>query len=436
MFEELTDKFDQIFKKLKGHGRLTEQNIKDAMREVRRALLEADVNYKVAKQFVEQVTQKAVGEPVLKSLSPGQQVIKIVHEELVELLGGSGGLPSLKPQAQTIMLMGLQGSGKTTAAAKLSHYYRKSNRKPYLVAADLQRPAAIDQLRQLGSQLGLETYADKKSTDAVKVAETGVREGFESGADLVVVDTAGRLHVDESLMQELSRVRDTVKPDLSLLVLDGMTGQDAVRVGQEFLERIDYDGVILTKLDSDARGGAALSIRASTGKPIYFAGVGEKLSDLEPFSPDRAASRMLGMGDIVSLAEKAQESLDLEKAQKLEKKLRSEQLTLDDFLDQISQLKKMGGLTDVIKYLPGAHKLGKLNIDDRAMVRVEAMIHSMTPEERRKPYLIDGSRKRRIARGSGTTVQDVNGLLRQFAQLKKMVGRFKTRGKRGIKIPF
>jgi signal recognition particle subunit SRP54 len=436
MFEELTDKFDQIFKKLRGHGRLSEQNITDAMREVRRALLEADVNYKVAKQFVARITEKAVGEPVLKSLSPGQQVIKIVHEELVELLGGQAGVPALPQGPRTVMLMGLQGSGKTTAAAKLSNYYRKTNRKPFLVAADLQRPAAIDQLQQLGAQLGIHTFSDKASSDAVSVAQRGVREGIGTGADLIVVDTAGRLHVDEALMKELSQVAVAVSPDLTLLVLDGMTGQDAVRVSQEFLKAINFDGVILTKLDSDARGGAALSIRASTGKPIFFAGVGEKLSDLEPFSPDRAASRILGMGDIVSLAEKAQESLDLERAQKLEQKLRTDQLTLDDFLDQIGQLKKMGGLTDVMKYLPGAHKLGKLDINDQAIVRLEAIIQSMTPEERQKPYLIDGSRKRRIARGSGTTVQDVNGLLRQFAQLKKMITRMKKRGKRGMMIPF
>jgi len=436
MFEELTEKFDQIFKKLRGHGRLSEQNIKDAMREVRRALLEADVNYKVAKELVSRITEKAVGEPVLKSLTPGQQVIKIVHEELVELLGGRAGVPSSAERAGRVMLMGLQGSGKTTAVAKLAHYYRNLGRTPYLVAADLQRPAAIDQLQQLGSQLGVETYSDRKESSAVKVAERGVKEAGEKGADVVVVDTAGRLHVDEALMKELEQVRRAVEPDLVLMVLDGMTGQDAVRVSREFSDRIDFDGVILTKLDSDARGGAALSIRASTGKPIYFAGVGEKLSDLEAFSPERAASRILGMGDIVSLAEKAQQTLDLEKAKRLERKLRTEQLTLDDFLDQIGQLKKMGGLTDLIKYLPGAHKLGKLDIDDRALARIEAIIQSMTPEERQKPFLINGSRKRRIARGSGTTVQDVNGLLRQFSQLKKMMSRFKRRGKMGMMLPF
>ncbi|MFH1336779.1 MAG: signal recognition particle protein [Candidatus Zixiibacteriota bacterium] len=422
MFEDLTSKLEGIFKKIRGQGRLSESNIKDALKEVRRALLEADVNYKVVKDFITQVESKAVGQEVLKSITPGQQVIKIVNEELTALLGRDKADMKFSAQPPTIfMLVGLQGSGKTTACGKLARYYRKKGRFPLLVAADVYRPAAIDQLQILGKSLDIPVYTIKD--DPVKISESAVEHARKEGKDLVIIDTAGRLHIDEPLMEELRKIKKAVSPQEIILVADAMTGQDAVNIAKTFEEKIGLDGVFLTKMDGDARGGAALSIRAVTGKPIKFVGVGEKLDALEPFYPDRITSRILGMGDVVSLVEKAQEAIDVEEAQKLEKKLRKEAFTFDDFLSQLQQLKKMGPLESILEMIPGlgGASLKGLKIDDKAMIRVEAMINSMTKEERHKPHLIDGGRRRRIAAGSGTSVQDVNQLLKQFFMMQKMI---------------
>jgi signal recognition particle subunit SRP54 len=422
MFEDLTGKLEGIFKKIRGQGRLSESNIKDAMKEVRRALLEADVNYKVVKDFITQVETKAVGQDVLKSITPGQQVIKIVNDELVGLLGREKVDVKFSAQPPTVfMLVGLQGSGKTTACGKLARYYRKKGRFPLLVAADIYRPAAIDQLKILGKSLDIPVYTIKD--DPVKISESAVDYARKEGKDLIIIDTAGRLHIDEPLMEELRKIKKAVSPQEIILVADAMTGQDAVNIAKTFEEKIGLDGVFLTKMDGDARGGAALSIRAVTGKPIKFVGIGEKLDALEPFYPDRIASRILGMGDVVSLVEKAQEAIDVEEAQKLEKKLRREAFTFDDFLSQLQQLKKMGPLESILEMIPGfgGASLKGLKIDDKAMVRVEAMINSMTKEERHKPHLIDGGRRRRIATGSGTSVQDVNQLLKQFFMMQKMI---------------
>ena len=422
MFEDLTGKLESIFKKIRGQGRLSESNIKDAMKEVRRALLEADVNYKVVKDFVTRVEAKAVGQEVLKSITPGQQVIKIVHDELITLLGRDKVDVKFSAQPPTIfMLVGLQGSGKTTACGKLARYYRKKGRFPLLVAADVYRPAAIDQLKILGKSLDIPVYSTQD--DPVKISESAVDYARKEGKDLIIIDTAGRLHIDEPLMEELRKIKKAVSPQEIILVADAMTGQDAVNIAKTFEEKIGLDGVFLTKMDGDARGGAALSIRAVTGKPIKFVGVGEKLDALEQFYPDRIASRILGMGDVVSLVEKAQEAIDVEEAQKLERKLRKEAFTFDDFLSQLQQLKKMGPLESILEMIPGlgGASLKGLKIDDKAMVRVEAMINSMTKEERHKPHLIDGGRRRRIAAGSGTSVQDVNQLLKQFFMMQKMI---------------
>jgi signal recognition particle subunit SRP54 len=422
MFEDLTGKLEGIFKKIRGQGRLSESNIKDAMKEVRRALLEADVNYKVVKDFVTQVESKAVGQEVLKSITPGQQVIKIVNDVLISLLGREKVDVKFSAQPPTVfMLVGLQGSGKTTACGKLARYYRKKGRFPLLVAADVYRPAAIDQLKILGKSLDIPVYSTKD--DPVKISESAVEYARKEGKDLIIIDTAGRLHIDEPLMEELRKIKKAVSPQEIILVADAMTGQDAVNIAKTFEEKIGLDGVFLTKMDGDARGGAALSIRAVTGKPIKFVGVGEKLDALEQFYPDRIASRILGMGDVISLVEKAQEAIDVEEAQKLEKKLRREAFTFDDFLSQLQQLKKMGPLESILEMIPGlgGASLKGLKIDDKAMIRVEAMINSMTKEERHKPHLIDGGRRRRIATGSGTSVQDVNQLLKQFFMMQKMI---------------
>lgn len=422
MFEDLTSKLEGIFKKIRGQGRLSESNIKDALKEVRRALLEADVNYKVVKDFITQVETKAVGQEVFRSITPGQQVIKIVNDELIGLLGRDKVDMKFSAQPPTIfMLVGLQGSGKTTACGKLARYYRKKGRFPLLVAADIYRPAAIDQLKILGKSLDIPVYTIKD--DPVKISESAVEHARKEGRDLVIIDTAGRLHIDEPLMEELRKIKKAVSPQEIILVADAMTGQDAVNIAKTFEEKIGLDGVFLTKMDGDARGGAALSIRAVTGKPIKFVGVGEKLDALEMFYPDRIASRILGMGDVISLVEKAQESMDIEEAEKLEKKLRKEAFTLDDFYSQLQQLKKMGPLESVLEMIPGlgGASLKGLKIDDKAMSRVEAMINSMTKEERHKPHIIDGGRRRRIAGGSGTSVQDVNQLLKQFFMMQKMI---------------
>lgn len=421
MFESLTEKLDATFRKLRGHGTLTESNITEALKEIRRALLEADVNYKVTRDFVKDIEADAVGVATIRSVEPGQQIVKIVHDKLVKLLGEKvAEIKVSERPPSVIMVCGLQGSGKTTLAAKLGLYYKKK-KKVLLVAADPYRPAAIKQLQTLGGQIDVPVFemGTARPQDICREAMTRAKKDF---IDLIILDTAGRLHIDDQMMTELTEVKALVSPQEILLVADAMTGQDAVNVAREFHERLNITGVVLSKLDGDARGGAALSIRAVTGCPIKLAGIGEKLSDLEPFHPDRLASRILGMGDIVSFVEKAQEAVDLKEAEKLEKKLRKEQFTLEDFYHQMQQLKKMGPLESLLELIPGVGKALKgATIDPSAMKRIEAMILSMTPEERRDPRIINGSRRRRIADGSGTSVQDLNRMLRQFAQMKKML---------------
>ncbi len=437
MFQDLSDRLESVFRRLRGRGKLSERDVNEALREIRRALLEADVNYKVAKEFVERVRGKAVGQEVLRSITPAQQVVKIVHDELAALMGGRevplrfGNIPPTG-----IMLIGLQGSGKTTLAGKLATFLKRKGHRPLLVAADVRRPAAVKQLQVVGEAVGVPVFAEE-GADAVTVCVGAVAAARQSGRDVAIFDTAGRLHIDEELMQELVEIRERVKPQEVLLVADAMTGQDAVNVAQEFLRHLEYDGIVLTKMDGDARGGAALSMRAVTGKPIKFVGVGEKFDALEKFHPDRMASRILGMGDVVTLVEKAQQAVDEEKARKLEKRLRRSEFTLEDFLDQLQQVKKMGPLEEILGMIPGmnARKLRGVQVDDRALVRIEAIINSMTPEERRRPQIIDGSRRRRIARGSGTSVQDVNRLLRDFESMRKMMRRF-GRGKGFPGLPF
>ena len=438
MFQDLTVKLERVFKKLKGHGKLTEKNIADSLREVRRALLEADVNYKVAKQFIADVQEKAVGQEVLRSITPGQQVIKVIHEELIRLLGPTDeGLHVASVPPSVIMLVGLQGSGKTTFAGKLALYLRNKGRNPILVAADVRRPAAIKQLQIVGQTVDVPVVADG-GNDAVKICRHAVEYARKNGYDTAILDTAGRLHIDDELMQELADIKRTTDPAEILLVADGMTGQDAVSTASAFLDWLDFQGVVLTKMDGDARGGAALSIRAVTGRPVKFIGVGEKFDQLEKFHPDRIASRILGMGDVVTLVEKAQQSIDIEKAEKLEKKLRRQEFTLEDFFDQLQQIKQMGPLQDILGMIPGMQgkALKGSNVDEHAMVRIEAIINSMTPEERKRPHVINGSRRRRIALGSGTSVQDVNRLLKQFQMMQKMVKNITRRGMAGMKIPF
>jgi len=440
MFGELVDKFDDIFKKLRGAGKLTEKNIRDSLREVRRALLEADVNYKVARDFIKSVEKKAVGEEVLKSIKPGQQIVKVVHDELVKLLGEKAE-PLMPPdQAPTIyMICGLQGSGKTTLSGKLALTAKQKGKQALLVAADIYRPAAVKQLEIIGKSIGVETFSleNEKPPKICRKAKEYAEKNF---IDLVILDTAGRLHIDEELMVELEQIKAKVAPHEILLVADAMTGQDAVNVADQFHERLNLSGVVLSKLDGDARGGAAISIRAVTGCPIKVVSVGEKPSDLEVFHPDRMASRILGMGDIVGLVEKAQETLDTEKAGKLEEKLRKNRFTLEDFYDQVQQLKRMGPLESILGMIPGVGKALKgIQIDEKSMGRVEAIIQSMTPEERQHPSIIDGSRKSRIAAGSGNTVQHVNMLLKQFFAMRKMiknVNKFKTKGLPKGAFPF
>ncbi len=440
MFGELIDRFDQIFKNLRGAGKLTEKNIKDSLKEVRRALLEADVNYKVVRDFIKHVEDEAVGEKVLKSIEPGQQIVKIVHEELVRLLGEKAvPLAPIDKTPTVYVLCGLQGSGKTTLCGKLALQAKKKNKKPLLVAADIYRPAAIKQLKILGDSIGVEVFqlADKKPPEICAQAKKYAEKNF---IDLMIVDTAGRLHIDEDLMLELDKIKEKVSPDELILVADAMTGQDAVNLAEKFHQRLNLTGVALSKLDGDARGGAAISIRAVTGCPIKLASIGEKLSDLEPFHPDRMASRILGMGDIVSLVEKAQQTVDTVEAAKLEEKLRKNAFTLEDFLGQMQQIKKMGPLESIIGMIPGIGKALKgIQIDEKGMSRVEAMIQSMTLEERLNPSIIDGSRKRRIALGSGNSVQNINMLLKQFFAMQKMiknVNKFKFKGLPKGAFPF
>lgn len=445
MFENLSQRLQDVFSRLTGKGRLSEADIDAAMREVRLALLEADVNFTVVKEFVARVRERALGADVMRSLTPGQTVVKIVLDELTALMGASESKLAFSGRVpNVIMLVGLQGSGKTTATAKLANLLRKQGRRPLMVACDVYRPAAIDQLEALGRELGVPVYRAPEGTDPVEIAKAGVKAAVADMRDVVIVDTAGRLHVDEAMMREVVAIRDAVKPDQVLMVIDAMIGQDAVTAATAFAETVDFDGVIVTKLDGDARGGAALSVRAVTGKPIKFVGVGEKLDALEPFHPDRMAQRILGMGDVVSLIEKAQETVAAEEAAELEKRLRSSEFTLDDFLAQMQQVRKMGSMKDILGMIPGMGaaqraQLADAKIDEKALDRTQAIIQSMNAAERRKPAIISGHRRARIARGSGTTVQEVNRLLEQFDQARKLMRQMqKGKGKfRGMpQLPF
>ena len=438
MLEDLSQKLESVFKKLRGYGKLTEKNVADSMKEIRRALLEADVNYKVVKDFIASVQEKAIGQDVLRSVTPGQMIVKIIHAELVDLLGESttqikiAGIPPT-----VLMLCGLQGSGKTTFAGKLAVFFRKKGRHPMLVAADVYRPAAIEQLKVVGKSLDVPVYTED-SHDPVKICQNAIGSARQKACDLLILDTAGRLHIDERMMEELSKIKSTVKPHEILFVADGMTGQDAVNTAKEFNNRLEYDGIVLTKLDGDTRGGAALSIRAVTDKPIKFISLGEKMDAIEQFFPDRMASRILGMGDIVSLVEKAQDSIDQEKAAKLEQKLRKQEFNLEDFYDQLQQIKKMGPMDQILGMIPGiGAQLKNTKVDERSFVRIEAIINSMTIKEKQNPRLLNGSRRKRIALGSGTSVQEVNRLLNQFEQMKKMMKNMKRMSFKGLKnIPF
>jgi signal recognition particle subunit SRP54 len=427
MFESLSEKLEGIFKKLKGRGYLKEEDIVAALKEIKIALLEADVNFKVVKDFVERVREKAVGREVIDSITPGQQVVKIVHDELRSLMGGGHSKIRLSPNPPTVlMLVGLHGSGKTTTAAKLAKRFKKDGRKPMLVPMDTARPAAIDQLISLGSQIDVPVHSTRPGENPVTIYSGAHKKAILEGRDVVILDTAGRLHIDEQLMDELGKIKAESKPAEILLVADAMTGQDAVKIANSFNNKLELDGIILTKMDGDARGGAALSMSSVTGKPVKFIGVGEKIDFLEPFHPDRMASRILGMGDVVSLVEKAQETVDAQEALKLHKKLSENRFTFEDLKNQIGQIKKMGPLENVLGMIPGFNKqLKGVSIDDREFVKVEAIINSMTKQERNNYVIINGSRKRRIAAGSGTTVPDVNRMIKQYLSMKKMLKKFK-----------
>ena len=436
VFEGLSGKLQETIKKIRGQGRVSEKDVKDMMREIKLALLEADVNFKVVKEFISKVSERAVGSDVLESLTPGQQVVKIVHEELIELLGREQSKVTFASKPPSIFMMaGLQGAGKTTTAGKLANLLRKQGKNPLLVACDVYRPAAIKQLQVLGNQLNIPVFTLENNQNPVQIAKEAVTFAEMKQHDLVIIDTAGRLHIDEKLMDELLSIKDSVKPHEILLVVDSMTGQDAVNVSETFNEKLGIDGVILTKLDGDTRGGAALSVKSVTGKPIKFAAMGEKLNDIEPFFPDRMASRILGMGDVLSLIEKAQEAYDEKKAIELEKKMRTMTFTLEDFLDQMQQIKKMGPIGDLLGMMPGVDSkaLKDIDIDEKQMGRTEAIIQSMTRKERLDPSIINGSRRKRISAGSGTTIQEVNALLKQFEQMKKMMKMMSDMGKKGKK---
>ncbi len=432
-FEGLSSRLQEITRKIRGKARITESDLKEMLREVKLALLEADVNYKIVKEFISSIQEKALGQDVMKSLTPGQQVIKIVKDEMVELLGGTESKINFTSNPPTvIMLVGLQGSGKTTTAGKLANLLRKQGKKPLLVACDVYRPAAIKQLQVVGAQLNIPVYSNETTKDVVRIAKQGIETAISKLNDVVILDTAGRLHIDDELMQELKNVKTSVRPHEILLVVDSMTGQDAVNIAQSFNEAVGIDGVVLTKLDGDTRGGAALSVKKVTGKPIKFAATGEKLSDIEVFNPERMTSRILGMGDVLSIIEKAEEAISQEDAEKLEKQLRKDELDLDDYLAQIRQVKKMGSLSSILKMLPGMNKIKDLNIDDKEFDKVEAIICSMTPQEKRNTKLLNGSRRMRIAKGSGTTVQDVNKFMKSFEMTQKMMKQMKS-NKGGMK---
>ena len=441
IFESLSDRLQATFKKLRGHGKLTEDDVNEAMREVRMALLEADVNFKVVKQFIKTVKERAIGQDILETLTPAQVVIKIVDEELTKLMGGTQSRLNISPKPLTvIMMVGLQGAGKTTSAGKLGLALKKQGKRPLLVAADIYRPAAITQLQVLGKQLDIPVFSMEQGTDAVTIAKESIGYSQSHACDVVIIDTAGRLQIDEKLMQELRDIKSEVHPHEILLVVDAMTGQESVNVAQAFNDALGLDGVVMTKLDGDARGGAALSVKAVTGVPIKFIGLGEKLEPLEPFHPDRMASRILGMGDVLSLVEKAQATFDMEEAKKMEKKLRKDEFTLDDFLAQMQQVKKLGSLENILGLIPGMGGLKKqlagqdIDLDGKEMRQIEAIIKSMTPKERANITIINGSRRKRIAMGSGTRVQDVNKLLKQFGEMKKMMKKMKKmqKGKKGL----
>ena len=428
-FEGLSSRLQAITKKIKGEARITESNMKEMLREVKLALLEADVNYKIVKEFINNVQEKALGQEVMKSLKPGEQVVKIVKDEMVELLGGTESKINISPNPPTvIMLVGLQGSGKTTTAGKLANLLRKQGKKPLLVACDVYRPAAIKQLQVVGGQLNIPVYSEENVKDVVGIARRAMSTAISKLNDVVILDTAGRLHVDEELMQELQNVKKSVRPHEILLVVDAMTGQDAVNVANEFNTQVGIDGVILTKLDGDTRGGAALSVKKVTGAPIKFAGVGEKLSELEVFHPDRMASRILGMGDVLSIIEKAEASLDLEEAEKLEAQLKKNKFDLNDYLAQLKQVKKMGSFSSILKMIPGMNKLGDIKVDDKEFDKIEAMINSMSAEERANPKILNGSRRKRIAKGSGRQVSEINRFMDSFEMTQKMMKQMKNKG--------
>jgi len=434
MFESLTEKLESIFKKLKGKGLLKEEDVELALKEIRLALLEADVNFKVVKDFVQKIREKAVGKEVLESLTPGQQVIKIVNEELCSLLGSTNSRILLSPNPPTIIMMiGLHGSGKTTTSAKLARLFKKEGRRPMLVAADLQRPAAIDQLVALGLQIDVPVHSSKETGDPVLLCSDSIKKARLDARDIVIIDTAGRLHIDDSLMSELRRIRESVSPQEVIFVADAMTGQDAVNIASSFQEQIGIDGIILTKMDGDARGGAALSVISVTGKPIKFIGTGEKIEMIEPFYPDRIASRILGMGDVLSLIEQAQQTFDKKEAEKLQKTIMDDSFTFDDLREQLRKMRSMGPLENLLNMIPGFSKMKDINVDERELVKVEAIINSMTRKEKRDHNIIKGSRRRRIALGSGTTVADVNRVVKQYIEIKRMLKMFK--GKKGFKLP-
>ncbi|GAB3747535.1 signal recognition particle protein [Spirosoma pomorum] len=427
MFENLQDKLNKAIKTLKGQGRITEINVASTIKEVRRALTDADVNYKVAKEITDRIREKAIDRKVLISVEPGQLFVKIVQEELTELMGGEAQGINIKGDPAVILIAGLQGSGKTTFSGKLAAYLKKQGRNVLLVADDLYRPAAIDQLKVLGEQVGVEVYSEPDSKDAVSIARNAVEHGRKTGKRVVIVDTAGRLAVDEAMMQEIEAVKKAINPSETLFVVDSMTGQDAVNTAKTFNDRLNFDGVVLTKLDGDARGGAALSIKTVVSKPIKFISTGEKMEALDVFYPDRMASRILGMGDVISLVERAQQAFDEEEAQRINAKMRKNQFDFDDFLSQLQQIKKMGNVKDLLGMIPGMGKMVKdLDIDNDSFKPIEAIISSMTPKERSKPELIDGSRKKRIAAGSGTSIQQVNNLLKQFDEMRKMMKKMNT----------
>ena len=437
MFENLSERLEKSFKILKGQGKITEINVAETLKEVRRSLLDADVNYKIAKEFTNTVKEKALGMNVLTAVKPGQMMVKIVHDELIQLMGGTHVDINIKGNPAVILMSGLQGSGKTTFSGKLANLLKtKRGKHPLLVACDVYRPAAIEQLKVLGEQIGVPVYSEEGNNDPVKIALNAVKEARATGKDVVIVDTAGRLAIDEQMMNEIAAIKKAIDPEETLFVVDAMTGQDAVNTAKEFNDRLNFDGVILTKLDGDTRGGAALSIRTVVSKPIKFVGTGEKLEALDVFHPERMADRILGMGDIVSLVEKAQEQFDAEEAKKLQKKIAKNQFNFNDFLSQIQQIKKMGNIKDLASMIPGVGKaLKDVDIDDDAFKGVEAIIYSMTPEERENPELINGSRRKRIASGCGTTIQDVNRLLKQFDESKKMMRMLSKGGKMMGKAP-